>query len=324
MLVLGRADLARLLEPRAVIRAVETAFREHGAGRVRALPRAALPMEAGALFLTMTSFLSRRRVLGTKLVTVVPGNRRRGLPTLHASYVLSDPRTGRPAAFLEAGFLTGIRTGATSALAARHLARRDAHVVTCFGAGVQAGFQLQCLAAVLPVRRVEVVGRDPGRARAFARRMRRVLGLPVVVAADPRAAVRAADVVTLATTSPRPVVRGRDLRPGTHVDAVGAFRPTTREVDTETVRRARVVVDTYEGCWAEAGDVLLPIREGAVGRRHVVAELAEVVAGRRAGRRSPKEITLFKSVGYAPEDAVTARLAVDLARRRGLGREVTL
>jgi len=324
MLVLSRADLARLLEPRSVIRAVETAFREQAAGRVRALPRAAMPMSDDALFLTMTSSLPRRRALGTKLVTVVPGNRRRGLPTLHASYVLSDPDTGRPAAFLEAGFLTGIRTGATSALAAKHLARRDSHVVTCFGAGFQAGFQLQCLAAALPVRRVAVVGRDPARARAFARRMQGLLGVPVAVADDARAAVRAADVVTLATTSNRPVLRGRDLRPGTHVDAVGAFRPTTREVDTETVRRARVVVDTYEGCWAEAGDVLLPIREGAIGRRHVVAELAEVVSGRRAGRRAAREITLFKSVGYAPEDAVTARLAVDLARRRRLGREVDL
>jgi ornithine cyclodeaminase/alanine dehydrogenase-like protein (mu-crystallin family) len=324
MLVLRRAELGRLLEPRAVLRAVEGAFRARAAGRARALPRAVLPMAGDGLFLAMTAALPRPDVLGTKLVSFVPANRRRGLPTLHASYLLIDARTGVPAALMEAGVLTAIRTGATSALAARHLARPDSRTAVCFGAGVQAGFQLRCLAAVLPLERVEVVGRDPARVRAFCHRLSRALGIPVTVAADPRAAVRGADVVTLATTSPRPVLRGADLAPGAHVDAVGAFRPTTREVDTATVRRARVVVDTYEGCWEEAGDLLIPIRQGAIGRRHVVAELAELVAGRRPGRRRPDEITLFKSVGWAGEDVATARLAVTLARRRGLGRELAL
>jgi ornithine cyclodeaminase/alanine dehydrogenase len=120
------------------------------------------------------------------------------------------------------------------------------------------------------------------------------------------------------------VFSGRHLAPGTHVDAVGAFRPTTREVDTLTIRKSRVVVDTYEGAWEEAGDLLIPIKARAITRRHVRAELAELVAGTRPGRTSPREITLFKSVGFAPEDAVTARLAFDRAVEAGLGAEIPL
>jgi len=324
MLVLTRADLERVLEPAAVIIAVESAFREAAAGRAPALPRAVLPMAKGGVFLGMISALPRAHALGAKLVSVVEANRKRGLPTLHASYVLSDPETGAPLAFMEAGFLTAIRTGAASAVAAKYLARPDSRRVACFGAGVQAEFQLRCLKAVLPVESIAVVGRDPARAQAFAERMRSALGVSVEVTRDRRAAVREADVVTCATTSSRPVFTGRDLRPGTHVDAVGAFRPATREVDTETVKRSRVVVDTYHGAWAEAGDLLIPIKAGAIARRHVRAELAEVVARKKPGRTRPDEITLFKSVGWAPEDAASARLAYDRAMARGIGTEVTL
>lgn len=324
MLVLSRTDLERLLPPADVIEAVQGAFREAAAGRVHALPRAVLPIGRDAVFLAMVASLPRRQALGTKLATVVPRNRRRGLPTIHASYLLTDPETGAPLALMEAAFLTAIRTGATSALAARHLARRDSRAVACFGAGVQAGFQLRCLQAVLPVERVTVVGRSPERARRFAERMRSALGVEVAVTRDRAAAVRGADVVTCATTSATPVFGGRDLRPGAHVDAVGAFRPHTREVDTETVKRARVVVDTYAGAWEEAGDVLIPIRAKAITRRHVRAELAELVSGMKPGRRSRDEVTLFKSVGWAAEDAVTARLAYDRAREHGIGTEVGL
>jgi len=324
MRVLGREDLEGLLTPADVIRAVEGAFREHEAGRARTLPRAILPMRGSGLFLAMVGSLPRQRALGTKLVTVVEANRRRGLPTLHGTYLLTDPETGAPLALMEAGFLTAIRTGAASALAARYLARRDSKVVACFGAGVQARYQLLCLQAVLPIERVSVVGRSPERARTFAARMARELGIPVEATRDRRAAVGAADLVSCATTSPTPVFEGGDVRPGTHVDAVGAFRPSTREVDTGLVRRAHVAVDTYEGAWEEAGDLLIPIKAGAITRRHVRAELAELVSGRKRGRATREEITLFKSVGFALEDTATARLAYDRAVAAHVGTEVAL
>ncbi|HET6369069.1 MAG TPA: ornithine cyclodeaminase family protein [Pseudomonadales bacterium] len=324
MRVLGGEDLERLLAPADVIRAVEGAFREHAAGRAHTLPRAVLPMRGAGLFLAMVGSLPRRRALGTKLVTVVGANRGRGLPTVHATYLLTDPETGVPLALMEAGFLTAIRTGAASALAARYLARRDSKAVACFGAGVQARYQLLCLQAIFPVERVSVVGRSPERARAFAARMARELGIPVEATRDRRAAVAGADLVTCATTSPTPVFDGRDARPGTHVDAVGAFRATTREVDTTLVRRAYVAVDTYEGAWEEAGDLLIPIKAGAITRRHVRADLAELVSRRKRGRTTREEITLFKSVGFALEDAATARLAYDRAVAANVGTEVAL
>ena len=324
MRILGREVLEALLPPSDVIAAVERAFRESAAGKAHALPRAVLPMERHGVFLAMVSALPRLGALGTKLVTVVERNPRRGLPTIQASYLLTDPETGAPLSLMEGGFLTGIRTGATSALAARYLARPDSRVVACFGAGVQARFQLLCLSQVLPLAEVRVVGRDPGRAAAFADRMRGELGIAVRLETTPKAAVTGADVITCATTSSRALVYGPGQAPGPHLDGGRALRPAPRELDTLTIRKSRVVVDTYEGAWEEAGDLLIPIKAGVITRRHVRAELAELVAGTRRGRTSPQEITLFKSVGFAPEDAVTARLAYDRAVAAGLGTEVSL
>jgi alanine dehydrogenase len=324
MRVLARGDLERVLTPADVITAVEGAFREHAAGRSAALPRAVVSMRSAGFFLSMVGALPRQRALGTKLITVVPKNRSRRLPTVHAVYVLTDPETGVPLALMEAGFLTAIRTGAASALAARYLARKESATVACFGAGIQARYQLLCLQALFPIARVAVVGRDPGRARAFVETMTRDMSVPVEVTRDRRAAVVGADIVTCATTSATPVFDGRDVRPGTHVDAVGAFRPNTREVDTGLVRRAHVVVDTYEGAWEEAGDLLIPIKAGAITRRHVRAELAELVSRKKPGRPARDTVTFFKSVGFALEDTATARLAYDRAVAQKIGIEVAL
>ena len=328
MLILSRADLERVLTPREVVAALAKAFALSAAGRADVPPRTALAVDPDGVLLVMPAALRPEsgddQDLGSKLVSVYAGNRGRGLPTIHATYILMDGATGRPLALVEGTYLTALRTGATSALAARFLARRDAGRVVCFGAGVQAGFQLTCLAADRSIQDVTVVGRDPARARSFVEGMRRRLGVPVQLADDPRAAVRRADIVTCATTSREPIVHGTDLSPGAHLDLVGAFRATDREADSEAIRRARVVVDTYAGALEEAGDVLIPMKEGAIGRDHVVAELAEIVTGTRPGRTSDGEITAFKSVGWALEDLATARLAYNRAVAQHIGIEVTL
>jgi alanine dehydrogenase len=330
VLILGRADLERLLAPRDVIDALAEAFRRHAAGQTSVPPRSMTPVGDGGVLLVMPAASlpapgeSQAGGLGAKLVTYYPRNRERGLPIHLATYVLMDHATGEPRAFLEAGFMTALRTGATSALAARHLARPDSRRVACFGSGVQARQQLRCLAAIFALERVVVLGRDAARARGFAEAMAAELGVAVEASDDPRAAVSGADLVTCATTSPTPLFAGADLRPGTHVDAVGAFRPETREVDTETVRRARVVVDAYTAALAEAGDLLIPLGEGAIRREHILAELAELVAGTRRGRTSADQVTLFKSVGWALEDLATATLAYNRAKERSIGTEVTL
>ncbi len=325
--MLARADVERLLPPSVAIDAVEQAFVTYARGQATVPPRGVLGVDDGVLLLMPAATIGAGGAgesLGAKLVSVFDGNRRHGRPTLYATYLLLDGRTGEPLALLEGASLTGIRTGATSALAARWLARPDARRVVCFGTGAQARWQLACLAAVRPIERVTVVGRDPAKARAFATETAERLGVPVTVADDPGRAVREADLVTCATTAREPVVFGTDLQPGAHLDLVGAFRPTDREADTEAVRRARVVVDTYAGALAEAGDLLLPLKEGAITRDHIAAELGEIVTGARPGRRRPDDITLFKSVGWALEDLVTARLAWERARRQGAGREVPL
>lgn len=326
MLVLSRADLERVLTPIDVIDAMAVAFRRYAEGTCDVPLRTATNVGEDGVLLTMPAAFSDgvAHGLGTKLVSVYPRNLGRGHPTVCASYLLMNGSTGQPLAMLEGTFLTAIRTGATSALATRLLARPEARRAACFGAGVQARFQLLCLAAVRPLERVVVVGRDPERARAFVAALGETLGVPVEFGDDRHRAVREAHLIVCATTSATPVVFGADLSPGVHVDAVGAFRPTDRELDSEAIRRARVVVDTYAGALAEAGDVLIPRREGVIGERHVVAELAELVSGRRRGRTGADDITVFKSVGFALEDLATAQLAYDRARAKSIGMEVTL
>jgi ornithine cyclodeaminase/alanine dehydrogenase len=324
VLILTRADVEALLGVPDVIAAVEEAFRQYASGAVRLLPRQSLALEGRDALLLMPCAVSGAGALGTKTVNVRLGNPARRLPTIMASYLLHDPQTGQPLAFMEAGYLTALRTGAASAAAAKRLARASSRVAACFGAGVQAGFQLRCLKAVLPLERVLVVSRSARTAEAFAGRLGATLDLRAEPARSPGAALAEADLVVTATTSAIPVFDGRDLRPGTHVDAVGSFQPTTRELDAETIRRARVFVDTFAGAWHEAGDLLLAIEEGAIGREHVAGELADLVTGRTPGRRSEDEITCFKAVGFAAEDAVTARLAYDRARAQGRGLAVEL
>jgi ornithine cyclodeaminase len=325
VLVLGRADVEALLEPRALIDALARAFADHAAGRSRVPPRTTVPVTDDGVLLLMPAVAPADDglALGTKLVTFYAGNAARGAPTIQATYVLMDGATGGALALLDATFLTGLRTGATSALAARHLARRDATRVLCFGAGVQAGFQLRCLAAALSIERVEVVGRDRERARAFAQTWTARLRVPVSVVSDRDAAIARADLITCASTATTPLFDGARLSPGTHVDGVGSFQPGVRELDAETIRRARVIVD-QPGAITSAGDLAMPIADGVIARSHIAGTLAEVVAGTVAGRTRADEITVFKSVGFALEDLVAARLAYTLGRAQGRGREVAL
>ncbi len=251
--------------------------------------------------------------LGVKLVTVMPGNVARGAATVQALYVLLDRATGEPLALLDGEALTLRRTASASALAARYLAPADAQNLLVVGAGRLAPHLACAHYALRPsLRRVFVWARDPARAQTTAQWLRDQ-GLPAQAAPDLEAAVREAQIVSCATTATAPVVHGSWLEPGTHLDLVGGFTPAMREVDDAAVARARIVVDTYDGALAEAGDLLSPLATGAIGRDRVVAELAQLVRGDRRGRTSAGEITLFKSVGTALEDLAAAALVV----RRG-------
>ncbi|WP_019372222.1 ornithine cyclodeaminase family protein [Pseudomonas aeruginosa] len=236
--------------------------------------------------------------IGVKLVTVFPGNGARGLPAVAAVFALFDGEDGRPLALLEASELTARRTACSSALAADYLARDDARRLLVVGCGTLAAHMVRAHACVRDYRHIDIWGRDPAKAAALAARL--------------RAAVEAADCVSCVTTSREALVRGAWLKPGVHLDLVGAFLPSMRETDALAVARARVVVDTRAGALEEAGDLLQAIAEGAIGREAISTELRDLLGG--AGRRGdPGEITLFKSVGYALEDLVAARRVVDNA-----------
>ena len=250
--------------------------------------------------------------VGVKIVTVYPRNRERGLASVCALYVLLDGATGHPLALIDGEALTLRRTAAASALASSYLSRRDASRLLVVGTGALAPYLAAAHCAVRPIERVRVWGRS-GEGAARTASALEAQGSPAEPTASIALALALADIVTCATTAREPLVCGRDVRPGTHVDLVGAFTPAMRESDDDLVARSTVFVDTFAGALKEAGDLVQPIASGAIARDHVKAELADLAAGRHAGRRDATEITLFKSVGTALEDLCAARLVV---RRR--------
>lgn len=316
-LFLSANDLKQLLPMEEVIQAVEEAFRVYAQGRCRVPLRQAFEVEAGILF-SMPSFMEGRG-LGVKVVSVFEENPSKGLPTVMALYLLSDGSTGELLAVMDGTYLTGVRTGAASGVASRYLARRDSKILGLFGSGAQAHVHLQVMMGLFPVGEVWVFSRRRERALAFVSSIVEGYGVKAWVASDPKEVVGQADILVTATTSQTPVFKGNDVRPGTHIVAVGAFTPTTRELDEEAVARSYVVVDTYEGALAEAGDLLIPLRTGKITRNHIKAELAEVVTGQKPGRSQDSEITLFKSVGFAIEDLAAASLAYERAKTLGIG-----
>jgi ornithine cyclodeaminase/alanine dehydrogenase-like protein (mu-crystallin family) len=245
--------------------------------------------------------------VGVKLVTLTPSNAGRGLPFIHAAYVLFDPETQALRAVFDGSALTALRTGAVSGLATRHLAREDARRLVLYGAGVQARSHLDAMRAVRAIEEVVVVGR--GRANVDSLVDAATASGLQATAGDP-GAEGDADIVCTTTTSTEPVVFGRDLRDGVHINAVGAYTTSMRELDAAAVARARVVVETRDAADAEAGDLALALAEGAIGAGHVMADLHELVTGTLV-RTSDADVTLFESVGVAFEDLVVASAALE-------------
>lgn len=245
------------------------------------------------------------RHLGVKTVTVFPDNAARAKPAVFGTYLLLSAETGETLAVIDATRLTAWRTGAASALASRYLSRADASRLLMVGAGALAPHLVAAHASVRPIREVALWNRSPDRARALAGTLA-ARGLDVSIAGDLEAAVRRADIVSAATISAEPLIRGDWLAPGTHVDCVGAYKPSMRETDDAVVRRARIYVDTRPGAFAEAGDIVQPLAAGVIGKEAVLGDLFDLTRGTVAGRQTPEEITFFKSVGAAIEDLAAA------------------
>jgi len=320
MRILRHQDVRRLLPMRECIEAVEDAFRALGREEAVNPLRRALPLPGGAGLLGwMPASLGETAVFGVKALSVFPGNRAAGLESHQGAVLLFEPENGRLLGILDASEITAIRTAAASAVATRLLAREEAGVLALLGSGVQAQNHLEAMAAVRRIKEVRIWSRDSVHAETLARGESARRGIPIAARASAREAVEGADLVCTVTGSPEPVLQGDWLASGCHVNAVGACMPAHRELDSRAVARARLFVDSREAAGREAGDYLIPLREGAVGEDHIQGEIGELLLGRAKGRRDESEITLFKSLGLAVQDLAAARLVLERAEREGAG-----
>ena len=335
MIILTHADIENLLTMSEAIDAVEAGFRQLALGNVTMPQRAATYVARHeGLHLSMPAYIGASSeaegddaagVLAVKNLAVYGDNpTRHGLPMVQGVVLLHDARTGELLALMDAEHLTATRTGAASGVATRHLARADARTLTLFGAGALGPGQLLAVCAERPIERVTVVTRSGARDSDFCARMSERLGLPVRPSRDVRAAVEGADVICTATTSQTPLFAGEWLRPGTHINAVGSYHTGMRELDATTVERSRLFVDQRQAALAEAGEVVLPIERGELEDDPVDGELGDVIVGKTSGRSGDEEITVFKSVGLALQDAVTAARVYQAAVAQGIGRQIDL
>ena len=323
-LVLTQRDVARLLDMRSTIRVVREACKAMARGETLMPPKLYLPLPGGNDFRAMPAFITRPPACGVKWVNVHPRNPQRGLPTVMAVIVLNNPATGVPLAVLDGLLITKLRTAASAAVAAQALARRNSRVVGLIGCGAQADAQLEALAELFPLSRVKTWGYFPGEAIRFCRAMRR--RLPRVTfepCATIERTVRDVDILVTLTPSRRPLVKRAWLAPGTHINAVGADAPGKQELEARIIQEAIVVVDDREQA-IHAGEINVPIREHQFSPRHIHATLGEVLIGRRAGRRSPRELTVFDSTGLAIHDVALGSEIVRRATRLGMGRSLAL
>lgn len=325
MRVLSGADVRAAVTMPAAIDAVAQAFARLSTGRAEVPLRAhiATPEQQGISFFMPARIAGE--ALGLKVVSVFPHNIGRGEPTIYALVTLLDPATGRPLAVLDGTYLTALRTGAASGVATQYMARPEARTLAIFGVGAQAMPQIQAVCAVRPIDNIWIVNRTRDRAALLAARLRgEGFKGDVRIAATPAQALAEADVICTATSAPTPLFNDADVRPGTHINGVGSYKPTMAEVPPATVARARLIVDQREAAWAEAGDLVQARDAGLIDASHVAGELGEVVAGTVVGRADEREITFFKSVGNAVQDLAVAGLVLTRATELNLGVEVAL
>lgn len=325
MLVLSRREVETLLDLDRLVEVVATAMADLSAGRASAPPRTAAHVpERGGLLATMPAFLPSAGALTTKLVSLFPRNRER--PTHQALICCFDPANGTPLAIMDGTYITAARTAAGSALATTLLARKDATVVVVVGTGVQAEAHARAMARLPGLHRIVITGRDAGAAERLTETLV-TSGIQAETSPSVEEAVRSADVVCATTHADRPVVHRAWLRPGTHVNSVGYNSSGEGEVDAETVRDAFVVVESRSAALAPppsgAVELRRVIEAGTIGEDHVRAELGELVGG-MPGRADPAQLTLYKSVGVAVQDAAAASIVLEAARDRGVGSDVAM
>jgi ornithine cyclodeaminase/alanine dehydrogenase-like protein (mu-crystallin family) len=318
--ILDRDAVARCLPRAACFELATRAFKETSCRRTEQPNRLIIPIRStqGNVLSVMAGALHEPVLFGAKISAVYPENRHRGLAGHQGVVVVFDSETGAPAGVLHGGEVTARRTAAATAVATRALARPESRVLALIGAGEQAGHHLQALLDCLRIEQVRVWSQSPAHARAFAG-AHAESGAELLVHGSIETAVAGADVICTLTSAPDPILFGRLLQPGQHVNAIGSSVRRFRELDEEAVRRSRLYADYLPMLMAEGGDYLAALNSGAITAEHVIGEVGEVLLGHKPGRESDADITLFKSLGIVAEDLTAAQYALQEAAARGEG-----
>ena len=328
MRILTAEEVRQALPMPAAIAAVREAYRAISTDAVAAPIRGVLPVPRGVL-LSMPAHATGSPISSVKLVNFYGDNPARGLPAIHGVVVVFDSDTGRPQALLEASSVTAIRTGAASGVASAHLAREDARVLALLGAGAQAPTQAAAVCAVRPIEEIRIfslAGAESLATELRAANLRAAMGdsLTITIAESAAAAIATADIICTVTTSTQALFTLEELAPGAHINGIGAFTPEMQEIGIDVVTAAQVYVDHRESIWEEAGDLIIARDSGQFAESDICAEIGEVIAGFAPGRQSADELTFFKSVGHAAQDALAAAAIVARAEAENLGQVVDL
>jgi ornithine cyclodeaminase/alanine dehydrogenase-like protein (mu-crystallin family) len=306
MRFIDREEISRRLTYEVCIPIVRQAMIAFSRGETKQLLRSIMTLSEGRLFGVMPGALGAHAAFGAKLISVFHGNFARGVQSHQGLVILFDPQSGAPICVLDAGEITAIRTAAASAVATDALARKDARRLALLGYGEQAATHARAIAKVRDLESIVVWGRSPARAQNFAERTQSELTIPISVAADVREAIADADIICTVTSAAEPILQGEWVRPGTHLNLVGSSHAGPCEVDNALVARSRFIADSREGVLNQGAEFLRAKAAGLITDGHIVAEIGQVLAGDIEGRRSPEEITVYKSLGHIVQDLASA------------------
>jgi ornithine cyclodeaminase/alanine dehydrogenase len=325
MLVLSEKQVQSLIDVDELISVLEQAHVQYSTGKAVMPVRLVVPLpQVGGRITSMPGFLSDDKALAMKIITYFQENPEQNLPAILGTILLFSAETGKLIAIMDGSYITAIRTACASAMATKALANPQTPVLGMLGAGVQARSHIEALTQVRRLQRIKIYSPTGASAAAIKKDMEPTVKIAIDIARNAEEALRDADLVVTATTAKEPIVKPEWLKPGAHINAVGAHRPDMREIDGATLARSKIVVDSREAIMAECGDILLALKEKSIGENAIHAEIGEVLAGRKPGRSSAAEITLYKSVGIAIQDVATANLVYRKALEKGIGTTVDI
>jgi alanine dehydrogenase len=325
VLVLSEKQVRSLIDIEDLIAALEQAHVQYSTGKAVMPVRLVVPLPSiQGRITSMPGFLSEDQALGMKVVTYFQDNPKQNLPAILATIMLFSTETGQAIATMDGSYITAIRTACASALATRLLANPETPVLGILGAGVQARVHIQALTRVRKIERIQLYSPSGTSAAAIQRELTPQVDAAIELARSAEEAVRGADVVVTATTAKEPILKCEWLKAGAHINAVGSHRPDLREIDGQTLARAKIVVDSRDAIMAECGDILLALKEKSIGENHIQGEIGEVLAGLKPGRARSDELTLYKSVGIAVQDVAAANCVYRKALQLGIGTKVEI